>query len=351
MQGIGIKGAIEPLGEGLALWRGSRLAARMMRGEIAAMETLSERERFDLGLFSMREQQRLAKGGAVSQSRLGTANMIRILSGELPAAEMDALALELQQEAQALEEVAGMEPAPGAKPAVVADAEKQADFAGLTDQEHVTNTQDVAESEAKAPRPEPAAPAAENTPVPAPTVTKTDGKPFPIEANLPERPGAWNMTLIGKDGQPYNVTFDIGGFLDSGSFQHVYELSGSPTGLPTELAEVLRGKRLVLKILRSTVREGDGDLAPLLPQTMTRQKQSWDLLNRGGKQVVPHAPFQVFENEGFMVQEFLEFQDGKLDRLKPELRTDPRALPRRHRRPSASPSSSLPSSWAGTISI
>jgi len=114
---------------------------------------------------------------------------------------------------------------------------------------------------------------------------------------------------------------------------------------------VLRGKRLVLKILRSTVREGDGDLAPLLPQTMTRQKQSWDLLNRGGKQVVPHAPFQVFENEGFMVQEFLEFQDGKLDRLKPELRTDPRALPRRHRRPSASPSSSLPSSWAGTISI
>jgi hypothetical protein len=39
---------------------------------------------------------------------------------------------------------------------------------------------------------------------------------------------------------------------------------------------------------------------------------------------VPHAPFQVFEEEKFMLQEFLEFQKDKLELLPAELRTDPK---------------------------
>ena len=315
--GAGMVTSIEPLAEGFPLWRGSRLAARMLRGEITALEELTEQQRFDLGLFASREEKLLHKPGTpVSEARLGTANLIRILADKLPASEMDALAAELRAEAEALEEVAGVAPAKSAAPADAVEAEANVDRIVLGDQEHVTNADDIAESETRAFPPAPA--------TPAPTVTQTGGKPFPIEAGLPERPGSFNLTYVGNDGQPANVTFDIKRFLDSGSLQHVYELNGPPTDLPAELSESLHGKRLVLKLMRKTIREQDEDLEAFLPQTMTRQEHAWGLLNKGGKPVVPHAAFQVFEKEGFMLQEYLEFQEGKLERLNEELRTNPR---------------------------
>jgi hypothetical protein len=98
--GAGMVTSIEPLAEGFPLWRGSRLAARMMRGEITALEELTEQQRFDLGLFASREEKLLHKPGTpVSEARLGTANLIRILADKLPASEMDALAAELRAEA------------------------------------------------------------------------------------------------------------------------------------------------------------------------------------------------------------------------------------------------------------
>jgi hypothetical protein len=133
------------------------------------------------------------------------------------------------------------------------------------------------------------------------------------------------MSLVTKDGKTVTITFDIKRFIDSGAIQHVYELSAPPTGLPEDLLPVLQGKRLVLKLAKPAANFDDPEVFDvLLPQTMTRQKQSWNLLNQGGRQVVPHAPFQVFEEEKFMLQEFLEFQKDKLELLPAELRTDPK---------------------------
>lgn len=71
MTGIGARGAWHSFGEGMSLWRGSRIAARLATSSAgsarlinaADIQALSEAERRELGFFLLREQARNARAG------------------------------------------------------------------------------------------------------------------------------------------------------------------------------------------------------------------------------------------------------------------------------------------------
>jgi len=305
--------------EGLATIRGGRVFARVLASGPAPALTAAEEA--DMALFVMKEFERADRFAAVSRvadaadryfSKRATG-----AKGAPAAADPPAVIQELDRAAVA--DAVGLEsPAKVADPTEAETKRVQAGEARAGEDNQVQQAgRAMAEDPAKA-APE------------VPGQLKPVERPYPLDlSKLPpeNKPGTIETTIKGEA-----VTFETERALSGGQTSHVYVLKKVPDSIRELVNPVIGapGKKAVIKLLRDPANPGPG-VNPgkglpdyLVNATMRRLKMVEELL--ADSQSIPHARFQVFEKEGIILQEFVEFKKGQVE-LMPETENSFKDLP------------------------
>jgi hypothetical protein len=349
--GTGVmNGALARLGsrsikEGLAAWRGQRIAATMPQGaaksiysnllgnkvpqpELAALRKLNADDLFDVAMFLTKEQERISNGSLYGQARQYANWVFKKLGSQavgqkLTAAEGAAVLRELQL--QSLHPPDDFKvPVPAPDPLRAAKTElsesAQAEIRAAADMEFI--------------RLEYAQSYLTDTPVNT-LLGKNRAlpklpKPFPDRPWLPKPGIKWTRDVT-VNGAVKKVTFEFESYLAEGGFSQVYVLKS----VPPELGIAPKaGRRYVLKVVKQVAEIDDFVRIPeaktnvlarmVKGQNTLRAKnigqaefkdfvgkieQSELEAYRNLKQIPADKPIEVSDNFSFLVQELLPFRE------------------------------------------
>jgi hypothetical protein len=320
MTGVGMIPLSQQLYEGAQVWNGARVAGELEQGAIANWSSLSDTARReairDLAYFELRQEEYLAQRSIVSPVGAAARSILRRLYaaiGGAPAPESSAIGDALEGEA-----INALTAARDSAPPLLREAEPKMARAEIANQANIAEHEGEAQALVDI--------ATLPQPPPSDEVTHIL-KPFPVDEGLPRGPGRWTISIRGADGEATKVKINVEAMINSGTFQHVYKITGSPEGLPVPLIPALRNKKvLAMKIIKQpdAILRDILEKAPNSPfaelenvrlDVAKRMKIAETLLGSGKQQVVPHAEFQVFESEGIVFQEYLEPKKGQLEFL------------------------------------
>jgi hypothetical protein len=317
---FGKAGKAEIREEGALLQRGARVAETMTKIDSPLVTTLAAEDRAALALYMAKEQEFIAARGVVTRAGKTSEDILerlaaRAANNAAEALSAESMAIRQKMEAAALAEVAVPVAAGKAPLAVV---EQKAASAGLVGDAQLAQVEDETKRAADLANAPPSASANE--------IPRVDGTPFIGEKRAYVVPGRNTFTAPGRP----TVTAEIEGYVGAGEFSQVYKLKKVPDGLPVSLKPSLHGKKLVIKYIKKpgadkfTIPQYDEEsgaeiasqqLEQLRSDTPLRLRHAEEVLGAAGQQAIPHAEFQVFAQDGFVIQELLEKKEGELEFL------------------------------------
>jgi hypothetical protein len=327
-----LPGAPEVFSEGLTLWRGSRVAARLAVANtpagLQAVRQISDGEKRDLILYLLKEQQLAAQRGVVGEIRDIADRMFGRLGREVENLRPipDPPAMVKRFEAQALSPRDDFRPASAVQPDPARELKTELTDSALYERARAENAEaDAARREemiATSPG-RPAAGAAStigsaSTVGSAPTELPELIKPFPVDGPIPS-PKAGQSTVVWsvttKSGE--QLDFEIDNFVGSGVFSQVYSLKKAPAKAP--VAHL--GDKLVVKVIRKVPGGKDSPAFTSIPElqknVLARARKARELLKKAG---IGQADFVDFEGVtdakgetyDILVQQKVDFSSDKI---------------------------------------